>query len=115
MRRGLTIMLLIAGLLAPTATVLAQAPRVQIQMQPKIRIQPNIVKPQGVKPQGAKPPMMKPIIPPSVAAQAIMNAMPGAKVLKLRNLPTGDIVGTVRIQNQLRNIRVNGQTGAVRP
>ena len=110
MRRGLTAMLLIAGLLAPSVPALAQTPRIQLQIQPKVRIQPNMV-----RPQGAKPPMMKPVIPPSVAAQAIMKAVPGAKVLKLRNLPTGDIVGTVRIKNQVRNIRVNGQTGAVRP
>ena len=115
-RRGLSVLLLIAGLLAPSASAVAQTPRIklqpriQLQIQPKIRIQPKVV-----RPQGAKPPMMKPVIPPSVAAQAIMKAMPGAKVLKLRNLPTGDIVGTVRIKNQVRNIRVNGQTGAVRP
>ena len=112
MRRALPIMLLLAGLLAGTAPADAQTPRLQIQpkvqMQPKMRVQPN------VRPQ-VKPPGIKPIIPPSVAARNIMNAIPGAKILKLRNLPGGDIVGTIRVQNQLRNIRVNGQTGAVRP
>lgn len=109
MPRALAILLLIAGLFAEAAPSMAQTPKLQLQIQPKVRVQPN------VKPPGVKPPAMRPIIPPSVAARAIMNAVPGAKILKLRNLPTGDIVGTIRVRNQLRNIRVNGQTGAVRP
>ena len=112
MRRTLP-MLLLAGLIAGALPAAAQTPRIQIQpkiqmQQPRLKVQPN------VRPT-VKPPGIKPIIPPSVAARNIMNAIPGAKILKLKNLPGGDIVGTIRIQNQLRNIRVNGQTGAVRP
>lgn len=39
--------------------------------------------------------------------------MPSATVLKIGPLPSGDIVATIKIQNQVKKVRVDGQTGAV--
>lgn len=48
-----------------------------------------------------------------MAQQNIQNRIPNAKVLKIGPLPSGDIIATIKIQNQIKKVRVNGQTGAV--
>lgn len=103
MRRKLTIIALAAMMLAVGELALAQSPNLQLQVQPKIRIQPRF----------NKAPVRPPSIPLSVAQQNIQMIMPNAKVLKIGPLPSGDIIATVRIENQVRKIRVDGETGAV--
>ncbi len=102
MRRKLTIAALAAMLLAVGEPALAQTPDIQMQVQPRLRIQPKVNKPN-----------IKPTIPLSTAQRNIEALMPGAKVVKINPLPSGDIVATVRIENELRKIRVDGETGAV--
>lgn len=102
MRRILTIAALAVSLLAVQGPASAQSPNIQLQV-PKIRIQPKI----------NKPPTLPPRIPLSLAQQNIQNRIPNAKVLKIGPLPSGDIIATIKIQNQIKKVRVNGQTGAV--
>jgi len=52
-------------------------------------------------------------VPPSLVIRNIKAVMPSAKVLKLVTLPTGDFVATIRIENEVRKIGVDGATGAV--
>jgi hypothetical protein len=107
MRRGIVAAMLFAALFAAGMPVEAQ---VKLRLLPKQQIQMQMQKPPRVK---TPPVMMKPIIPLSRATQLIVQAIPKAKVLKINPLPTGDIVATIRIQDQVRKVRVNGQTGAV--
>ena len=103
MRRKLTIAAFAAMLLAVQSPGFAQSPNIQLQVQPKVRIQPRI----------SKAPTLQPRIPLSLATKNIQAAMPAAKVLKIGPLPSGDIVATIKIQNQIKKVRVDGQTGAV--
>lgn len=104
MRRKLTIVALAAMMLAAGEPAMAQSPNIQLQVQPKLKIQPRINKAPVIRP---------PSIPLSVAQRNIQIMMPSAKVLKIGPLPSGDIIATVRIENQIRKIRVDGETGAV--
>ena len=103
MRRKLTIIALAAMMLAGGGPALAQSPNIQLQVQPKLRIQPRIT----------KAPVIKPTIPQSLVIRNIQAIMPSAKVLKLVPSPGGDIIATIRIENQIKKIRVDGETGAV--
>jgi hypothetical protein len=111
MRRGVLAAIICAALMAAGTPVVEAQVKIQLQVQPSIipKLQPKI------QPKINKPPVIivKPVIPPSVAVANIMRVMPTAKVLKVVNLPTGDIVATVRIKDQIRKIRVNGRNGAV--
>jgi hypothetical protein len=101
MRWRITIFAVAAMMLVAGEPALAQSQNLQLQVQPRLRIQPKINK------------VRQPSIPLSVAQQNIEAIMPNAKVLKIGPLPSGDIVATVRIQNQVKKIRVDGETGAV--
>lgn len=101
MRRTLTMIALAAMMLFAGEPAVAQSPNIQVQ--PKLRIQPKIY----------KAPVRPPTIAPSIITRNIMATMPTAKVLKLVTLPSGDFVATIRIQDQVRKIRVDGETGAV--
>lgn len=103
MRRKLTIAALAGLLLAAQGPAFAQSPNIQL-VQPKLQIAPKISKP---------PVVARPTIPLSLATRNIQSAMPTAKVLKIIPLPTGDIVATIKIKNQIKKVRVNGQTGVV--
>ena len=98
MRRILTIAALAASLLAAGGPAYAQSPT--MQPQPKLQIQP-------------KAPARPPMITLSQATKNIQTVMPTARVLKIGPLPSGDIVATIKIENQVKKVRVNGQTGAV--
>ena len=100
MRRKLTIIALAVMMLAAGEPALAQS---NIQIQPKLRIQPKI----------NRPPVIRPMIPLSQAQRNIQMVLPSAKVLKIGPLPSGDIIATIRIENQIRKIQVDGVTGAV--
>jgi len=104
MRRIFTIVALAAMLLAAGEPAFAQSPNIQLQVQPKLRIQPKVYKAPVIRP---------PLVAPSLVTRNIMAVMPSAKVLKLVTLPTGDFVATIRIENQVRKIGVDGATGAV--
>jgi hypothetical protein len=104
MRRIITIVALAATLLAAGEPAFAQTPNIQLQVQPKLRIQPKVFKAPTIRP---------PLVPPSLVIRNIKAVMPSAKVLKLVTLPTGDFVATIRIENQVRKIGVDGETGAV--
>ena len=104
MRRIITIVALAATLLAAGEPAFAQTPNIQLQVQPKLRIQPKVFKAPTIRP---------PLVPPSLVIRNIKAIMPSAKVLKLVTLPTGDFVATIRIENQVRKIGVDGATGAV--
>ncbi|QIG49634.1 hypothetical protein G5V57_19095 [Nordella sp. HKS 07] len=98
MRRILTIAALAASLLTAGGPAYAQSPT--MQPQPKLQIQP-------------KAPARPPMITLSQATKNIQTVMPTARVLKIGPLPSGDIVATIKIENQVKKVRVNGQTGAV--
>ena len=104
MRRIITIVALAATLLAAGEPAFAQTPNIQLQVQPKLRIQPKVFKAPTIRP---------PLVPPSLVIRNIKAVMPSAKVLKLVTLPTGDFVATIRIENQVRKIGVDGETGAL--
>jgi len=104
MRRIITIVALAATLLAAGEPAFAQTPNIQLQVQPKLRIQPKVFKAPAIRP---------PLVPPSLVIRNIKAVMPSAKVLKLVTLPTGDFVATIRIENEVRKIGVDGATGAV--
>jgi len=104
MRRIITIVALAATLLAAGEPAFAQTPNIQLQVQPKLRIQPKVFKAPTIRP---------PLVPPSLVIRNIKAVMPSAKVLKLVTLPTGDFVATIRIENEVRKIGVDGATGAV--
>lgn len=102
MRRKLTIVALAVMMLAGGEPAFAQSQNLQIQVKPQLRIQPKV-----------RPPVLRPTIPLSVAQRNIQAIMPSAKVLKIGPLPSGDIIATIRIENQIKKIRVDGETGAV--
>ena len=104
MRRIITIIALAAMMLAAGEPAFAQAPNIQLQVKPQLRIQPKVYKAPTIRP---------PLVPPSLVTRNIMAVMPSAKVLKLVTLPTGDFLATIRIENQVKKIRVDGETGAV--
>jgi len=104
MRRIITIVALAATLLAAGEPAFAQTPNIQLQVQPKLRIQPKVFKAPVIRP---------PVVAPSLVIRNIKAVMPSAKVLKLVTLPTGDFVATIRIENEVRKIGVDGATGAV--
>jgi hypothetical protein len=103
MRRKLTIIALAAMMLAAGEPAMAQSPNLQLQVKPQLRIQPRI----------NKAPIRQPIIPPSMATKNIQVMIPGATVLKILPLSNGDFMATIRIENQVKKIRVDGETGAV--
>jgi len=103
MRSQLTMIAVAAMMLALGEPALAQSPNLQLQAQPKLRIQPRI----------NKAPARQPTIPPSLATQNIQVMIPGATVLKILPSSSGDFIATVRIENQVKKIRVDGETGAV--
>ncbi|MFZ5677969.1 MAG: hypothetical protein ACOZAM_33805 [Pseudomonadota bacterium] len=90
-------------LLAAQGPAFAQSPNIQLQVQPKLQIQPKI----------SKPPVLRPMIPLSMAQRNIQNRIPNSTVLKIGPLPSGDIIATIKIKNQIKKVRVDGQTGAV--
>lgn len=102
MRRILTIAALAVLLLAAQGPAFAQSPNLQL-VQPKLQIAPKI----------NKPPVLRPMIPLSLAQKNIQIRIPNAKVLKIGPLPSGDIIATIKIQNQIKKVRVDGQTGFV--
>ena len=105
MRRIFTIVALAAMLLVAGGPAFAQTPNIQIQtVKPQLRIQPKVFKAPAIRP---------PLVAPSLVIRNIKAVMPSAKVLKLVTLPTGDFVATIRIENQVRKIGVDGVTGAV--
>lgn len=106
MRRILTIAALAGLLLAAQGPAFAQSPNIQVQ--PKLQMQPKF---NQLKIN--KSPVVPKTIPLSVATRNIQNRIPNSKVLKLVPLPSGDIVATIKIQNQIKKVRVDGQTGAV--
>lgn len=101
MRRILTIAALAASLLAAGGPAFAQSPNMQLQ--------PRLFQPKASKPPTVRPPT----ITLSQATKNIQTAIPTARVLKIGPLPSGDIVATIKIENQVKKVRVNGQTGAV--
>ncbi|WP_162914485.1 hypothetical protein [Taklimakanibacter lacteus] len=104
MRRKLTIVALAVMMLAGGEPAFAQSPNLQIQVKPpQLRIQPKV----------NKAPIIRPTVPPSIITRNIMAVMPTAKVLKLVTLPSGDFVATIRVEDRVRKIRVDGETGAV--
>ena len=103
MRRRLTIFAVAAILLTAGEPALSQSQNLQLQVQPRLRIQPKI----------NKAPVRQPTIPPSTATKNIQVMIPGATVLKILPSSNGDFIATVRINDRLRKIWVDGETGAV--
>lgn len=103
MRRKLTIAAFAALLLAVQGSAFAQSPNIQLQVQPKMQMQPKL----------NKPPTLPRTIPLSVVTRTIQSQIPNSRVLKLVPLPSGDIVATIKVQNQIKKVRVDGQTGAM--
>jgi hypothetical protein len=50
----------------------------------------------------------------SDAAAAAQQLYPDATVLAVRRAPNGDFIVTIRLGNQLRRVRVDGDTGQVK-
>jgi uncharacterized protein YdeI (BOF family) len=51
---------------------------------------------------------------PSGAAAAVQSRYPNAVILAVRRAPNGDFVVTVRLGNQVRRVRVDGETGQIK-
>lgn len=113
MRRILTIAALAVALLAAQGPAFAQSPNIQLQVQPKLQIQPKLNQPKLNQLKVNKTPTIPRTIPLSVVTRNIQNQIANSRVLKLVPLPSGDIVATIKVQNQIKKIWVNGQTGAI--
>lgn len=108
MRRILTIAALAVSLLAAQGPAFAQSPNIQLQVKPNLQIQPKL---NQLKVN--KPPTIPRTIPLSVVTRNIQSQIANSRVLKLVPLPSGDIVATIKVQNQIKKVRVDGQTGAI--
>lgn len=51
---------------------------------------------------------------PSDAVAAVQNRYPNAVILAVRRAPNDDFVVTIRLGNQVRRVRVDGQTGQIK-
>ena len=100
MRRGLLAATLIAAVFAAGVPV-AEA-QARIQAQPRMQVQPRVNK---------APKLPTLIIPPSQAVGIARGMMPGAKPVGIKRNGNNYIV-TLRKNNQLNRVIINGQTGA---
>lgn len=93
---------------------MAQTPNLQIQMQvqPRIQIQPNFqpkILPK-IQPLNRAPNL--PLIKPSQALIIAQRMVPNSKGIDVKLLPGGNYAVTLRRNNQLQRVIIDGDTGA---
>jgi hypothetical protein len=110
MRRALAIAASVAMMLAAGESAMTQTPNMQsqprLQAQPKIQTQPRIEQP------GRSPDL--PLIKPSQALIIAMRVIPNSKAVGVKLLPGGNYAVTLKRNNQLQRVIIDGDTGAPR-
>jgi uncharacterized membrane protein YkoI len=108
MRRALAIAASVAVMLAAGEPAMTQTPN--SQPQPKMQIQPNIqVQPRIQQP--SRPPNL-PLIKPSQALIIALRAVPNSKAVGVKLLPEGNYAVTLKRNNQVQRVIIDGDTGA---
>jgi hypothetical protein len=106
MRRALAIAVSAAMMLAAGDPAMAQTPKPQLKLQ----VQPNIL-PRNQAPR--RPPNL-PLIKPGQALIIAQRMVPNSKALGVKLLPGGNYAVTLRRNNQLQRVIIDGDTGAPR-
>ncbi len=97
----------IAGLLA-VALVATEPAVAQVRLQTQIRIVPRIVQP------SVKPPLpLLAKIKPSQAAAIAKRSIPNSTVVGVKLLPSGDYAVTLRANNAVARVTVDGSSGSI--
>ena len=112
MRRALTIAASVALMLAAGELALSQPPTLQqhrIQVQPKFQL-PKI----APRVQAPNRPPSLPLIKPSQALIIAQRLMPNSKGIGVKLLPGGNYAVTLRRNNTLRRVIIDGDTGVPR-
>ncbi|MGE4252486.1 MAG: hypothetical protein AB7F09_24065 [Parvibaculaceae bacterium] len=113
MRRALTIVAVMAMMLAAGEPAMAQTPNLQIQ--PRMQVQPKLQMPKLVpKIQAPNRPPNMPLIKPSQALIIAQRLVPNSKGIGVKLLPGGNYAVTLRRNNQLQRVIIDGDTGAPR-
>lgn len=105
MRRALAIAACMAVMLAAGEPALAQTPNVA-QLQPKPQVQPKV--------QSPNRPNQQPLIKPGQALIIAQRLVPNSKGIGVKLLPGGNYAVTLRRNNQLQRVIIDGDTGAPR-
>lgn len=108
MRRAFVIAASVAMMLAAGDPAQSQTqelqPQPDLQIQPKFQIQPRAQQP-------SRPPDM-PLIKPSQALIIAMRVVPNSKAVGVKLLPGGNYAVTLKRNNQLQRVIIDGDTGA---
>jgi hypothetical protein len=112
MRRVLAIAVLMAMMLAAGDPAMAQTPNLQMQLQPKIQIQPNLQPKILPRIQPPNRTLNLPLIKPSQALIIAQRMIPNSKGIDVKLLSGGNYVVTLRRNNQLQRVIIDGDTGA---
>lgn len=103
MRRALAIAACMAVMLAAGEPALAQTPNVELQ--PKPQVQPKVQSPNRPN---------FPLIKPGQALIIAQRLVPNSKGIGVKLLPGGNYAVTLRRNNQLQRVIIDGDTGAPR-
>ena len=113
MRRALTIAASVALMLAAGELALSQTPT--LQMQHRIQVQPKFQLPKiAPRIQAPNRPPSLPLIKPSQALIIAQRLMPNSKGIGVKLLPSGNYAVTLRRNNTLRRVIIDGDTGVPR-
>jgi hypothetical protein len=104
MRRALVIAASVAMMVAAGDPAMTQTP--DLQLQPKLQTQPRIQQP------GRSPNL--PLIKPSQALIIALRVIPNSKAVGVKLLPGGNYAVTLKRNNQLQRVIIDGDTGAPR-
>jgi hypothetical protein len=107
MRRALAMAASVAMMVAAGDPAMTQTPNLQLQqIQPKFQIQPRVQQP------SRRPDL--PLIKPSQALIIAMRVLPNSKAVGVKLLPGGNYAVTLKRNNQLQRVIIDGDTGAAR-
>ena len=113
MRRALTIAASVALMLAAGELALSQTPN--MQMPQRIQVQPKFQLPKLVpRVQAPKRAPSLPLIKPSQALIIAQRLVPNSKGIGVKLLPSGNYAVTLRRNNSLQRVIIDGDTGAPR-
>jgi hypothetical protein len=110
MRRALAIAASVAVMLAAGESAMTQTPNMQLnpnRVQGLSRVQNQ---PRAQQQPGRLPSL--PLIKPSQALIIAMRAVPNSKAVGVKLLPGGDYAVTLKRNNQLQRVIIDGDTGA---
>src|SRR5262245_17180999 len=112
MRRALAIAVCVALALAAGEAAMTQTPN---QFQQRVQIQPKLQTPRfNAKTQTPRRGSDMPLIKPSQALIIAQRLVPDPKGIGVKLLPGGDYSVTLRRDNQLQRVIIDGDTGAPR-